>query len=151
MLPSECVIKEVFANTQLYRMIICKLCTYRSLHCPKVSKKKMKVEESKLVTCYVFLRLLLAFSGAHNRILNSDNIFLAKCSLGVHSCPLVLCFYVYRAPCTFDLLSQNIFVSLTCCSSFAPIIQQVSLQVSCPSKHHYTVCITLHFSSCGGE
>lgn len=43
----------------------------------------MKVEESKLVACYVLLRLLLAFSGAHSRILNSDNIFLAKCSLGV--------------------------------------------------------------------
>lgn len=102
MLLPECVIKEVFANTQLYRMIICKLCTYRSLHCPKVSKKKMKVEESKLVTCYVFLRLLLAFSGAHNRILNSDNIFLAKCSLGVIvALSLVSMYTEHLVPLTF--------------------------------------------------
>lgn len=49
MLLSECVNKEVFANTQLYRMIICKLCTYSLLHCHKMSKKKIKVEESKLL------------------------------------------------------------------------------------------------------
>lgn len=101
MLPSECVIKEVFANTQLYRMIICKLCTYRSLHCPKVSKKKMKVEESKLVACYVLLRLLLAFSGAHSRILNSDNIFLAKCSLGVALSSYVSMYTEHLVPLTF--------------------------------------------------
>lgn len=108
-----------------------------------------------------------AFNSVHNK-----NIILwnnCKTFIGCYSRPLFLRFYVYKAPCSCDYLSQHIPPSPTCCISFAPIIQLVLLQISYQCQITLSTEITdslsllypnsftqdalhcIHISSCGSS